>query len=72
MYQILACSGKNIIMWFLVTVRHVIWRILPMLQGSILLFKDVHARMTASSFATERASPGQRTPRYFFPVHHEV
>ena len=29
-------------------------------------------RLTASSFATERASPDQRTPRHFFPVHHEV
>ena len=49
---------KQCTMWCLVTIRHDIWLILSMLQGSILLFKGVHARMTASSFATERASPG--------------
>ena len=47
--------------WLVMTVRHDIWLILSMLQGSILLFKGVHARMTASSFATERASPDGTT-----------
>ena len=52
-------------MWWLVTVRYDIWLILSMLQGSILLFKGVHARMTASSFATERASPGSTASSTF-------
>ena len=64
--KIVACGGKKIVMWCLETVRHDTWHILPVLQGSILLFKDVHAGMSASSFATERASPRQRTPRHFF------